>query len=68
MEVTVHGWSWMVTVTVTVMDTVTDGYGDGSGRPWMVMDGHSNCDRHGYCDRGVWGWKRPSMDGHGWSK
>ena len=57
MEVTVHGCSWMVTVTVTVMDTVTEGYGDGSDRPWMFMDGHSNCGCHGYCDREVWGWR-----------
>ena len=53
MEVTGDGWSWMVTVTVAVMDTVTEGYGDGSDRPWMVLNGHSNCGCHGYCDRGV---------------
>ena len=57
MEVSVHGWSWMVTVTVAVIDTVTEGYGDGGDRPWKVMVGHSNCGCHGYCDRGVRGWK-----------
>ena len=56
MEVTVHGWS-LIVITVAVMDTVTEGYGDGGDRPWMVMDGQSNCNCHGYCDRGVWGWR-----------
>ena len=32
----------MVRVIVTVMGTVTEGYGDGGDRPWKVMDGHSN--------------------------
>ena len=41
MEEAVHGWSWMVKVTVAVMDTVTEGYGDGGDQSWMVMDGHS---------------------------
>ena len=32
----------MVTVTVAVMDTVTERYGDGGDHPWKVIDGHSN--------------------------
>ena len=79
--VSIHGWSWMVTATVTSMDTMTEGW-------------HSYCDVHGYYDRGVhtvasvhvWSWMvtatvtsmdtmtegctqwRPSTDGHGWSQ
>jgi len=32
----IHGWSWMVTATVTSMDTVTEGYAQWS----PSMDGH----------------------------
>ena len=44
--VSVHGRSWMVTANVT--------WGAHSDvRPRMVRDGHSDCDVHGYYDRGV---------------
>ena len=29
-------------VTVTVMDTTTEGYGDEGDHPWKIMDGHSS--------------------------
>ena len=52
------------TTTVTVMDTVTEGNGDGGDRSWMAMDGHSNCSclTKGYGDRGDWSWT--VMDDH----
>ena len=56
-------WSWMVWQLWRQWILWEMGVHNGV-HPWMVMDGHGNCDIHGYCDGGVC----TVMSIHGWSR